>query len=142
MLENFKQSQEIVYQHFSNKLHINSLFGYYQYIGPDNAAKLSHSGDEFIVDCQILVLTLYGYQTISCDRDAQIKRYMTAEYFSCYTIGFSPELVDRISSRGFFISGIEATIYLDNIPTVPDTFVMDRNSAGVAVGTESSLLLC
>ena len=99
VLENFKQSQALIYYYFSNKLDINSLLGYYHYIGPDNAAKLSHAGEEFIVDCQILVLTLYGYQTVPCDRDAQIKRQMTAEYFSCYTIRFSSEIVDRTRSR-------------------------------------------
>ena len=53
VLENFKQSQELIYYYFSNKLDIKSLVGYYHYIGPENAAKLSHSGEEFIVDCQI-----------------------------------------------------------------------------------------
>ena len=98
--------------------------------------KLSHSAEQFIVDCQILAGGPFGFQTIPCDRDKQIKRYLTAEYFSCYTVVSSPEAMDLVSEQGLFVLGVEVILYLDNIPSAPDSFFMQRNSAtGFVTGT-------
>ena len=108
LLYQFNQSHQHIYESFAKKF--NSPLGYFQYIGPENAAKLSHSAVDFIVDCQILAGGPFGFQTIPCNGDKQIKRYLTAEYFSCYTVG--------------------------NIPSAPDAFFMQRNSAtGIATGS-------
>ena len=134
LLNQFNQSHQPIYERFTNKL--NSPLGYFQYIGPENAVKLSHSAEHFIVDCQVLVGGPFGFQTSPCPRDNQIKRYLTAEYFSCYTVAFSPDIMNLFSEQGLFVLGVEVILYLDNIPSAPDPFFMQRNSAtGFVTGT-------
>ena len=134
LLYQFNQSHQHIYESFAKKL--NSPLGYFQYIGPENAAKLSHSAEDFIVDCQILAGGPFGFQTIPCNRDKQIKRYLTAEYFSCYTVGFSSEMIHLFLEQGLSVIGVEVILFLDNIPSAPDAFFMQRNSAaGIATGS-------
>ena len=134
LLYQFNQSHQRIYERFANKL--SSPLGYFQYIGPENAAKLSHSAEDFIVDCQILAAGPFGFQTISCDPDKQIKRYLTAEYFSCYTVSFTSEMMHQFREQGLLVIGVEVILYLDNIPSAPDAFFMQRNSAaGIVTGT-------
>ena len=68
-VEMFKQTDEMTHDIFANKL--NSLMGYYQYIGFEKAAKLSHSADDSLVDCKIVVHSTLGFDTIPCNREKQ-----------------------------------------------------------------------
>ena len=60
---------------------------------------------------------------------------MTSEYYSCYTIGFSPDLVQDLLSRDFLLLGIETILYLDNFATTEDVSYLEKNSgAGLTFG--------
>ena len=117
-----------------NKLH--TVNGYFQFIGLENAVKLSHLPDQFIVDCNILGFGRLGFDTIPCNRSEQIRRFVTPEHFSCYTIGFNSDIShNRINNHGFYIIGIEVILYVDNFMEETDMYFMDRNAAaGVVVG--------
>ena len=122
------------YEQMKNKLH--TLSGYFQFIGLENAVKISHLAEELIVDCNILGFGRLGFETIPCNRSEQIRRYVTPEHFSCYTIGFNSDISDSlINDHGFFIIGIEVILYIDNFMEETDMYFMDSNAAeGVVVG--------
>ena len=122
------------YQQMKNKLH--TVNGYFQFIGLENAVKLSHLPDQFIVDCNILGFGRLGFDTIPCNRSEQIRRFVTPEHFSCYTIGFNSDISHNlINNHGFYIIGVEVILYVDNFMEETDMYFMDRNAAaGVVVG--------
>ena len=124
------------YQQLKSKLQTPS--GYFQFIGPENAVKISHSADQLIVDCNILGFSILGFDTIPCNISEQIRRFVTPEYFSCYTIGFNFVISQHLAiDRGFSIIGVEVILYVDNFMEETDMHFMDRNAAaGVVVGKD------
>ena len=136
-VESFKEYSQYFYN-VQDKLH--SLMGYYQFIGLENAAKLSHLADDFIIDCNMVGFGILGFQMLPCNRTTQIKQYMTPGYYSCYTITFDPKTIEKANSLGFFILGIEVILHVDNTITGSDEYFLQKNSAaGVAVGKKCSL---
>ena len=132
-VEGFEGSYKDIFAPLSQKFY--SLVGYYQFIGPENATKLSHSAKDFVVDCNIIGFGPYAFDSTPCDRATQIERYMTAEYYSCYTIHFNTDMITNLRQQGWFIMGIEVTLYVDNFMEETGLFFAQKNSAnGVAMG--------
>ncbi len=129
-VESLKKSNSSgsIFQSYQSQ--INSLMGYYHFIGPQNAMSLSHTADDFIVDCNIIGFGDTGFGLIPCDRKRQIRRYMTPEQFSCYTVGFN----DIGKNSSFVMMGVEVILYTENDLT-PDSYYWPTNSAsGARVG--------
>ena len=108
-VEGFEGSYKDLFAPLALKFY--SYLSYYQFIGPDNVANLSHSAQDFIVDCNIIGFGPSAFDATPCDRVTQIKRDMTIEYYSCYTISFNSDMITNLRQKGLFIKRTEVILY-------------------------------
>ena len=94
----FVDSVEAAFQKFNNsnvsfpvrweesKNEILSLIGYYQYLGAENATKVGHSFEDFVVVCDVMVIEATQTYLKPCTGLANISLDSNSNYFNCYTI--------------------------------------------------------
>ncbi len=83
--------------------------GYYQYIGYDNAVRLGHRKEAFIIDCTLQELQGMAWVNIPCEGNTVITPVITAAYFTCYTIH------SKVFVNNQTILGYNLVLYLDNV---------------------------
>ena len=84
--------------------------GFYQYVGSEEASRLSHTWRRFVISCQVYFLDGVMEKSIPCVLgNFRIERSMHKDYFNCYRI-FGRE---NKSSRP--VTGMSFLLYIDDV---------------------------
>ena len=103
---------------------LESLYGYFSNIGLENATKLGHRFEEFVISCELLVRRYFV--SVPCQGFVYTTRIESPNFFNCYLIGFkstSSQLKEVGIPRGFTL-----TLYTGEIEyAFPNPYPHGRN---------------
>ena len=92
-----------------------AVSSYYAWVGPDYAAELGHTKEEFIASCSVLILKGMSNVKRPCLSYVKVKPFMHPRYFNCFTISTESMTIDSNIVVGysltFQLSNYEARFY-------------------------------
>ena len=115
-----------------------SPWGYYQYIGRQNAPRVGHQVDDMVVACHILVLDGVQRRKVNCGNTLRVSPYTTSFFFNCFNIKVP---LGNVS----WILGMSFILYLDNFHEDDDDefnlFNEFGQRTGVIFGVQDRLVI-
>ena len=113
---------------------LTGQLGFYQYIGPEEASKLSHTWRNFVISCKIHFLDGVLEKSVLCSRTKmKVHKHKDKDYFNCYKILGGEKTKGARPS-----TGISFLIYIDNV----DNYQNDDKGKGaiLTIGESGSFL--
>lgn len=83
---------------------------YFQYLGVEKVANISHKKEHLFADCKVIMLIGTSTYNIPCKDYVSITKYYVQYFFTCFDIKTERHIADN----GAIILGIDMILYLDN----------------------------
>ena len=94
------------------RLALHTTDGYHIQIGQRNAARISHTEDQFLASCSVEILLGMVPRILPCKGIVTVQRYFDPVYYNCYTLKIPSATPTEI------YNGVIVVLHLNNYPDI------------------------